>query len=71
MNLYTTKIMAIDPMDGQLKEWAGQHIEALSFSHARAICRTQFGYLEVTGQLQMEIDEETGDVLLDARTNLN
>jgi hypothetical protein len=71
MPLYITKLKALDPTDGELKEWAGPHIEAISYSHAREICiATGRGYLMVDAKLEREIAMD-GTVLLDARQNMN
>lgn len=59
---FTTRIRAIDPRDGVLKEWMGQNIEALTFGLAEDYCqRNGLGYCEVDGILISEIDENTGD----------
>jgi hypothetical protein len=55
MKLYTTELKAIDPHDGQLKTWMGQYIEAISFQDAVNICKREFGYLKVVGELVKEI----------------
>jgi hypothetical protein len=71
MALYTTRIRAIDPTDGEMKEWQGPHIEAIGFFDARQICQdTGRGYLEVTGRLDKEISLD-GTVLVDARPIMN
>lgn len=54
MNTYNTRIMAIDPLDGEMKEWAGPNIDAISFADARRYCRDHLGYCEVIGLLESE-----------------
>lgn len=54
-NIYVTEIRAIDPMDGELKTWAGPNIEAICYSEAEHICQTRLGYCKVTGMLVSEI----------------
>ncbi len=71
MTLYTTTFQAIDPSDGELKQWQGEHIPAISFSHAQEICRQTKGHLVVSGRLEQEIDEMTGAILFDAKMKLN
>ena len=50
MNTYTTLIRAIDPKDGELKEWCGPKISAATLEEARYICQQSgMGYCEVDG----------------------
>ena len=50
MNIYTTLIRAIDPKDGELKEWCGPKISAATLEEARYICQQSgMGYCEVDG----------------------
>lgn len=59
---FTTELLAIDPLDGDLKKWAGPYIEAVSWKHAEYICQnTERGYLRVTGMLDSEVDFDTGE----------
>ena len=69
LNTYITELKAICPIDGTLKTWAGQNIQALSFSDAERICQTNgMGYLKVVGQLVSEIpyDPQTNEIKWDA-----
>ena len=64
MRVFTTELKAIDPADGILKTWQGPHIQAISYNDARAYCDAEgMGYLDVTGILTKEIDEETGETI--------
>lgn len=55
--LWKTKIIAIDPRDGELKEWDGPGIVATSFEDAVRITLNEgMGYCEVVGILHEEID---------------
>lgn len=57
MDLYTTTIKAIDPKDGELKTWSGQHVPGLSFSDAQNYCdKNGLGFCKVEGKLVAEID---------------
>jgi hypothetical protein len=61
MFTFTTEIQAIDPLDGEMKTWAGPYIKAISWAHARWKTQNEeLGYCEVTGILYAEVDEETG-----------
>jgi len=56
LNLYTTTIKAIDPLDGELKTWGGPNVPGISFADARRYCDNNgLGYCEVTGVLVAEI----------------
>lgn len=57
---YQTMTWAIDPKDGKLKKWIGPRIEAISWKDAEEKIK-EFGYLQITGQLHAEIDEETNE----------
>jgi len=53
---YTTTIKAIDPKTGELKEWMGPVIDAISFKHAKRYCNENgLGYCKVIGELIAEI----------------
>tara|TARA_R110000772_G_scaffold241890_1_gene354249 strand:+ start:881 stop:1087 length:207 start_codon:yes stop_codon:yes gene_type:complete len=66
---FTTSIQAIDPKDGELKKWQGQHIEAFNFAHAEwKLQNTGMGYCKVEGILKSIIDSEGNQVKFD---NLN
>lgn len=56
MNLYATRIRAIDPIDGQLKTYSGPNVPGISFSDAETFCQVNgLGYCEVIGRLVAEI----------------
>ncbi len=53
---FTTEIEAIDPIDGVLKTWSGQNIEAGSIDEAIDFCQNNgLGYLKITDELVAEI----------------
>jgi len=57
---FITSIQAIDPRDGELKEWAGPNISAISFENAERYCQGNgLGYCKVVGLLVTVIDERT------------
>lgn len=61
MKLYTTKIVAVNPLTGKLNDWCGPHVPGISFSDAEDYCqRNGLGYCKVEGELVAEIDEHTG-----------
>lgn len=50
MNTYTTRIIAMK--DDSLLEFAGPHVQSISFAHAQAWCEENgLGYCTVDGQL--------------------
>jgi len=56
MKLFTTQIKAIDPRDGKLKTYSGQHVPGLSFEDAEMYCQQNgLGYCKVTGELITEV----------------
>lgn len=55
MKLFTTTIKAIDPSDGELKEWAGPIIEALTWEEAEQYCYENLGYCKIDGEFIEEI----------------
>lgn len=57
---FQTMTWAIDPKDGKLKKWIGPRIEAISWNDAELKIK-EFGYFQVTGELESEVDEESGD----------
>lgn len=62
MNLYTTRIKAIDPKTGVLEEYIGPRIEAISITDAEAYCHENgLGYCEVVGMLVAEVSL-TGEI---------
>lgn len=52
---YCTEIKAIDPVDGEMKTWEGEHIEANTYEEAVEYCHENKGYLKVIGELVLEI----------------
>ncbi len=61
MKLYTTKIKAICPKDGELKTYAGPNVPGITFNDARQYCeRNGLGYCEVDGELIAEIPVKEG-----------
>lgn len=58
MPKFTTKLIALDPFDGQLKEWRGHHVEADSWESAQEFCNAHMGYLIVDGILVEEIETD-------------
>ena len=61
MNIYTTKITAIDPKDGKLKDYSGQRVVGISFQDAQNYCdNNELGYCKVEGLLIAEIPCKTG-----------
>ena len=57
---YQTMTRAIDPKDGELKTWIGPRIEAISRMEAEEKIK-EFGYLQITGLIHTEVDENTGE----------
>lgn len=55
--IFTTRIRAVDPNDGEVKTWSGQPIEAISWKEAEMMCEP---YEVVDGILWSEIDVSTG-----------
>ena len=51
MKTWLTEIKAIDPIDGQLKTWAGPEVNALTLAMAEHHCKTLLGYCRVIGEL--------------------
>lgn len=63
MPLYSTTLLAIDPVDGILKKWDGDYIMADSKEDAEDWCRdNQKGYLKVEEKF---ISEDLKDDLFD------
>lgn len=60
MKKWKTRIKAIDPKTGELKEWAGPVIESLTIQGAKKYCQeNELGYCEIVGELL-----ETGTIKL-------
>lgn len=49
---------AIDPDDGELRDWIGPRIHAISWGEAEEKIK-EFGYLRISGVLQSEMDSVT------------
>lgn len=65
MNVYLTKIRAIDPQTGELCDWCGPRIEARSMYEARMFCESNgLGYCKITGKLRDEIEIKNQDICL-------
>lgn len=55
--LYTTEIIAIDPLTGELTKYAGQYVPGISFKDAENYCQQNgLGYCKVIGVLISEVD---------------
>lgn len=55
MKLFITTIQAIDPLDGELKEWSGPKVEASTWEEAEQKCIDNLGYCRVVGEFVREI----------------
>lgn len=56
MKLWVTEIRAIDPVDGEMKTWAGPNVPGISWGFAEQYCQDNgLGYCKVIGQLIAEI----------------
>jgi len=56
MRIYLTEIRAIDPMDGQLKIWAGPEVPGTDQEDAQRFCdQNGLGYCVVVGEKKEEI----------------
>ncbi|MFZ2432493.1 MAG: hypothetical protein WAW57_15245 [Lutibacter sp.] len=70
MNLYVTKIIAIDPQTKILTEYCGPFIPGISFEDAENYCQTNgLGYCEVVGKL-IETQSFDGETIVNFE-NLN
>jgi hypothetical protein len=56
MKTFCTNLFALDLTDGTTKKFQGQNIIANSWEEAESICEKHFPYLEIEGELQMELD---------------
>ena len=62
MKLFATEIRAIDPVDGNMKTFAGPNVPAISWSFAERYCQDNgLGYCRVIGQLVAEIPFDFND----------
>lgn len=58
MNIYTTLVKAISPIDGKLKLYQGPNVPGISFDDAQNYCEINgLGYCKVEGLLIAEIDD--------------
>jgi len=60
MKQFITTFQAIDKTDGILKTFVGQNIIANNEIEAKEICKINFPYLCIFGELVKEIDSVTG-----------
>lgn len=66
MKHFLTSIMAIDPSDGVLKEWAGEVVKAPSFKLAEEKLNAEGkGYMKVVGELIGYSRWEDGKLVVD------
>jgi hypothetical protein len=56
MKTFCTNFFALDLTDGTTKKFQGQNIVANNWDEAETICEKNFPYLEIEGELQMELD---------------
>lgn len=68
MKKFCTNFFALDLTDGITKKFQGQNIPANNWNEAEQICKEQFPYLEIEGELVLELDEKT---LKEINLNLN
>lgn len=62
MKWFCTRIMALDPQDGELKHWAGPYVPGINFETAQQYCdQNGLGYCVVIGELESETNERTGE----------
>ncbi len=58
MNIYLTKLTAVNQLTGELRTYAGPNIEAPTWKLAEQECAVNYPYLKVVGVLTAEIDAE-------------
>lgn len=68
MKKFCTNFFALDLNDGMTKKFQGQNILANNWKEAEKICKEQFPYLEIEGELKLELCEKT---LKEINLNLN
>ena len=68
MKKFCTNFFALDLTDGIIKKFQGQNILANSWKEAEQICKEKFPYLEIEGELQLELCEKK---LKEINLNLN
>lgn len=57
--IWLTEIRAVDPVDGQMKTWAGPDVPGNSREEAERYCQENgLGYCEVIGSLVLEWEED-------------
>lgn len=74
MNMYTTLIKAISPIDGELKIYQGPNVPGISFNDAQNYCEMNgLGYCKIDGLLIAEINysEDSRDITDYETKNLN
>ena len=56
---FITQIRAVDPLDGELRTWAGPEINAISWSLAEQYLQNNgLGYCKIVGVLHSELPED-------------
>ncbi len=61
MKQYLTEIKAIDPVDGEIKTFAGPNVPGITFADAEVYCQNNgLGYCKVIGELVAEIPCKPG-----------
>lgn len=66
MYLFVTEIKAIDPIDGELKTWAGPKVPGISFNDAEAYCQNnELGYCKVIGRFIGEFKAPSNEQIND------
>lgn len=61
MNIYTTEIIAVNPLTNEFCKFAGPNVPGLTWQDADRYCQeNELGYCKVNGLLISEIDEQTG-----------
>jgi len=72
MKKFVTELRAIDPKDGVLKTWCGQHIQVISIKDAQNYCEQHgIGYLKVIGELISEIPTKKDGITPDWNKEIN
>ena len=59
MKTFCTNLFALDLNDGTIKKFQGKNIIANNWDEAENICKKNFPYLEIEGELKMELDFKT------------
>lgn len=70
-HIYLTEIRAYDPLTGQMKNWCGPQVEALSWSLAEEYCRLYMGYCRVIGEWVGDVEFSTNKETNFVDTSLN